>query len=136
MPRTQTPPAAGKGSKGFELWRAAMRWQRAVDRALAPLDLTHTQFLLLTTADSCVSENGDAVAQRTVATAAGLDEATTSRVMRTLSDRGLVDRGPTFGDQRQFRLLVTSEGRQLLKIARPEVQAVERQMFGQRKGKG
>jgi DNA-binding MarR family transcriptional regulator len=114
---------------GFDLWRAAMRWQRDVDEALAPWQLTHTQFLLLTTATACVTSAGDAVLQRTIAEAAGLDEATTSRVCRTLSDRGLIDRGPTHNDKRAWRILVTARGKSVERAARKKVQAVERTFF-------
>src|SRR5256885_5403077 len=34
-------------SPGFLLWHATLRWQRDVASALAPLDLTHVQFMLL-----------------------------------------------------------------------------------------
>jgi hypothetical protein len=34
-------------SPGFLLWHATLRWQRGIAQALAPLDLTHVQFVLL-----------------------------------------------------------------------------------------
>ena len=34
-------------SPGFLLWHATLRWQRGVAAVLAPLDLTHVQFVLL-----------------------------------------------------------------------------------------
>jgi DNA-binding MarR family transcriptional regulator len=115
--------------RGFDLWREAMRWQRAVDAALAPLELTHTQFLVLTAATACVALDKDAVLQRKIAGAAGLDEATTSRVVRTLSRRGLLDRGATFGDKRAWRILVTPRGKQLETMAERKVRAVARTFF-------
>ena len=36
-------------SPGFLLWRVTLAWQRAMRAALAPHDLTHVQFVLLTT---------------------------------------------------------------------------------------
>jgi len=32
---------------GYLVWRLAMKWRVAVDRALAPLGLTHAQYVLL-----------------------------------------------------------------------------------------
>ncbi|WP_244312125.1 hypothetical protein [Streptomyces griseofuscus] len=32
-------------SPGFLLWHATLRWQRDIATALAPLDLTHVQFV-------------------------------------------------------------------------------------------
>jgi len=106
-----------------------MRWQRAVDAALAPLELTHTQFLVLTAATACVARNADAVLQRTVAGAAGLDEATTSRITQTLSRRGLIDRGPTSTDKRSWRILVTARGKEVEAMAARKVRAVARILF-------
>jgi hypothetical protein len=34
-------------SPGFLLWRATLRWQRGIAAVLAPLGLTHVQFVLL-----------------------------------------------------------------------------------------
>ena len=34
-------------SPGFLLWHTTLRWQRDIAAALAPLDLTHVQFVLL-----------------------------------------------------------------------------------------
>src|SRR5262252_7050791 len=115
-------PVGAHNTRGFMLWRKAMRWQRAVDAALAPLELTHTQFLVLTATMACVSRNNDAVLQRAVARAAGLDEATTSRIARTLSRRGLIERGPST-DQRSWRILVTARGREVEGMAARKVRA-------------
>ncbi len=35
-------------STGFLLWQATQSWQRKVGKALAEFDLTHVQFVLLT----------------------------------------------------------------------------------------
>jgi hypothetical protein len=43
-------PLAPDKSPGFLLWQVTLRWQRKVTIALAPLDLTHVQFVLLATA--------------------------------------------------------------------------------------
>jgi hypothetical protein len=32
---------------GYLVWRLSMKWRVAVDRALAPLGLTHAQYVLL-----------------------------------------------------------------------------------------
>jgi DNA-binding MarR family transcriptional regulator len=106
-------------ASGFSLWRSAMRWQRSLNEALRPLELTHTQFLLLSCAVRAQEHAQDTVTQRAIAQEAGLDEATTSRVVRALEERGLLDRGPTFGDQRAWRVIVTDKGRRLLKTATP-----------------
>jgi MarR family transcriptional regulator, organic hydroperoxide resistance regulator len=102
---------------GFALWRAAMRWQRAIDAALRPLELTHTQYLVLAGAASAIREQGDAVAQRAIAESAELDRATISVLVRKLEDRGLLDRGPHATDGRRWRVILTQRGRRLLEKA-------------------
>ncbi len=107
-----------------------MRWQRNVDAGLVALRLTHTQYLVLFTAQSVTDETRDAVTQRGIAERAGLDEVTTSRVVRLLSERGLLDRGES-RDRRAYRILVTHKGRQLLKRATPDVEGASKRYFAE-----
>jgi DNA-binding MarR family transcriptional regulator len=104
---------------GFALWHSAMRWQRAIDEALRAVELTHTQFLLLSAASKVEEQAHEAVTQRAISKEAGIDEATTSRIVRALEKRSLLSRGPTSGDQRAWRVMVTEKGRRLLKTAIP-----------------
>ena len=45
---------------GFRLWRIVHAWQRRLEGALAPLDLTHLQFVTLATIGWLSSQGGDA----------------------------------------------------------------------------
>lgn len=105
-----------------------MRWQRAVDRALEPLELTHTQYWVLATAAWCIDEADDAVSQQEIAYAAELDKATTSFVLRKLEDRGLVSRGPTGEGRAALRVVVTKSGYRTLAEAGPKVAAAARSL--------
>ncbi len=98
-----------------------MRWQRAIDAALRPLGLTHTQYLVLASAARAIREQGDAVAQFAVAESAGLDSATTSNVVRKLESRGLLDRNIDAADGRRWRVMLTPRGRSLLEKATSRV---------------
>src|SRR5882724_4779333 len=126
MAATKSTTAA----RGFALWRQAMRWQRNVDAILVPLRLTHTQYLVLFTTQSVTDETRDAVTQRGIAERAGLDEVTTSRVVRSLSERSLLDRGDSL-DRRAYRISVTQKGRQLLKRATPDVETASKRFFAE-----
>jgi DNA-binding MarR family transcriptional regulator len=104
-----------------------MRWQRAVDRALAPLDLTHSQYWVLQTTRYLQEEvHNDAVSQQQIADAAQLDKATTSYLCRKLEAKGLLDRGDTHDDRRAWRVIVTSKARRLLAKAGPMVAQLAR----------
>jgi DNA-binding MarR family transcriptional regulator len=123
--------ATAKGTlvgRGFALWREAMRWQRCLDASLGSVRLTHTQYLVLSTAETATDEARDAVSQRSIAERAGLDEVTTSRLVRVLTDRGLLDRAEA-ADKRAYRILVTPRGRQLLRRAAVDVEAASKRFF-------
>jgi DNA-binding MarR family transcriptional regulator len=117
---------------GFTLWREAMRWQRGINAALRPVGLTHTQFLVLSSLAYAGRAAGDAVAQRTIADSAGLDESTTSGVLRTLEARGLVDRSPTDEDARAWRVVVSASGQKILRRCGPLVTAAARRFRNER----
>jgi DNA-binding MarR family transcriptional regulator len=121
---THTTSALGSGATaGFALWRAAMAWQRSVDRAVRHLELTHTRLLVLTGLDAaCVRARDHAVSQAAIATEAGIDKVTVSTVVRALESRGLVDRDIGFGDDRAWRVMLTSKGRRALALAVPLVE--------------
>ena len=102
-----------------------MRWQRAVDAALRPLGLTHTQYLVLASAAAAISEQGDdAVPQHAIAESAELDRVTTSVLVRKLEARGLLDRGNDATDGRKWRVMLTQRGQSTLKKASLLVEAI------------
>ncbi|MFC2473614.1 MAG: MarR family transcriptional regulator, partial [Actinomyces sp.] len=77
--RFQGPEA----SPGFLMWRAALAWQRDIAAALEPVELTHSQFVLLA-CTQWLEEHGDGASQVMVATQAGMDVKTASQVLRRL----------------------------------------------------
>ena len=84
-------------SPGFWLWHATLRWQRAIASVLAPLGLTHVQFVLL----SCawwMNDHGLVPNQLELARQAGTDVKMTSQVVRKLEAKGLLERETDPGD--------------------------------------
>lgn len=110
--------------RALDRWTEALTWQRAVDRALSVLELTHTQLLVLRSAAVATTEEGDAVMQQSIADAAGLEKVTTSRLLRKLDQAGLVDKDINGVDARKLRVRVTREGRIVLARACELVAAV------------
>ena len=108
-------------SPGFLLWRLTLAWQRAVTAALAPLDLTHVQFVLLASA-WWLTEQGTVPHQQDLATHAGTDARMTSEVVRKLADKGLLVREVDPNDTRARRLRPTPAG---VALATRAIQAVE-----------
>lgn len=121
-------PLSPGESPGFLLWHATLRWQRDVATALAPLGLTHVQFVLL----ACtwwLNAQGRHPNQLALARQAGTDVKMTSQVLRTLEQKGLVAREVDPADTRAKRLRVTDTGADLAPRAIAAVERVDAQFF-------
>jgi DNA-binding MarR family transcriptional regulator len=115
-------------SPGFLLWHATLRWQRGISQALAPLDLTHVQFVLL----ACtwwLNQQGQRPSQIALAAFAGTDVKMTSQVVRSLERKGLVEREVDRADTRALRLRVTRQGARLAPRAIAVVQRIDAEFF-------
>ncbi|HEY3495793.1 MAG TPA: hypothetical protein VGK73_13940 [Polyangiaceae bacterium] len=95
---------------------AAWRWRRGVEKSLAPMKLTLTQWLVLEATASLIAERDDAVNQNAVAARTELDRMTISQVMTTLAVRSLVDRAPDL-DGRAYRIYLTQRGKRCVSRA-------------------
>src|SRR5919201_5030615 len=127
-PRRVLMPLHPNESPGFLLWHATLRWQRGIAQALAPLDLTHVQFVLL----ACtwwLNEQGAHPNQVAVAAQAGTDVKMTSQVLRSLERKGLIEREVDTADTRARRLRATRQGAALALRAIAIVEDVDARFF-------
>ena len=122
-------PLSPGNSPGFLLWHATLRWQRDIATALAPLDLTHVQFVLLASTWFLEDRTGPP-SQRELAEHAGTDAMMTSQVLRSLDAAALVERHADPTDARVKRLTVTAAGRRAAADALQAVDALDRGFFG------
>jgi MarR family transcriptional regulator, organic hydroperoxide resistance regulator len=99
--RTPTP--------GFLVWRLSMKWRVAVDRAVAPLGLTHAQYSVLSSLFGMVRA-GERPSQRRLADHTGLEPIYISKLVRALEAAGLVERTADPTDTRAVRLALTDAG--------------------------
>ncbi|MFF3324333.1 MarR family winged helix-turn-helix transcriptional regulator [Streptomyces sp. NPDC002889] len=95
---------------GYLVWRLSTKWRVAVDRALAPLRLTHAQYALLASLHG-MQRSGQSPSQRQLADHTGLEPLYVSKLARTLESAGLVRRTPDPADTRAVQLSLTPEGR-------------------------
>ncbi len=103
--------AAPEGpTPGFLVWRLSMKWRVAVDRALAPLGLTHAQYSLLGSLLS-MERSGVRPSQRQLADYTGLEPLYVSKLARALEAAGLLERDRDPADTRAVRLSLTARGR-------------------------
>jgi DNA-binding MarR family transcriptional regulator len=116
-------------SPGFLLWHVTLRWQRDMAAALAPLELTHVQFVLLATT-WWLNTQGEQPSQLAAARRAGTDVKMTSQVLRTLEAKGLLTREVDSADTRARRLRVTNAGAALAVRGIEVVEAADAAFFG------
>jgi len=107
------PHRASNVTRALDDYQRAWRWRRAVEGGLRSLELTFTQWLVLDATARAIGVEGDAVSQSDVARLCELDRMTVSQVMKTLSDRGLVDRSPS-AEGRAYRIFLTRRGQRTL----------------------
>jgi MarR family transcriptional regulator, organic hydroperoxide resistance regulator len=103
-PADVSPP-----STGYLLGHVALRWRAEMDRALAPLGLTSTQYALLASLFG-LTQAGARPSQRELADFAGLEPMSVSKLARGLERAGLLARAVNADDPRAVQLAVTPHG--------------------------
>ena len=121
-------PLHPEDSPGFLLWHVTLRWQREITAALAPLGLTHVQFVLLASS-WWLNAHGGKPNQLSVARQAGTDVKMTSEVLRKLEAKGLVVRTVDAADTRARKIRVTERGGERALAAVTAVEGVDAAFF-------
>ncbi|MEU0532034.1 MarR family winged helix-turn-helix transcriptional regulator [Amycolatopsis tolypomycina] len=97
---------------GHLVWRLSTKWRVVVDRALAPVGLTHAQYVFLASLAG-MERAGASPSQRELADHTGLEALYVSKLARTLDAEGLVERTRDPADTRTVRLRLTARGREV-----------------------
>jgi DNA-binding MarR family transcriptional regulator len=105
---------------GHLVWRLSMKWRVAVDRALAPMGLTHAQYVMLSSLYG-MERAGQSPSQRELADHTGLEALYVSKLARSLDSDGLIQRTRDPVDTRTVRLQLTDHGREVVQPAIAEV---------------
>nr|WSY49676.1 MarR family transcriptional regulator [Streptomyces sp. NBC_00886] len=120
--------ASEGATPGFLVWRLSMRWRVAVDRAVAPLGLTHAQYSLVASLYD-MHRSGLRPSQRRLADHTGLEALYVSKLARALESAGLVERTRDPRDPRAVQLALTDEGRDVTRRAIKVVQGLLQQLL-------
>jgi DNA-binding MarR family transcriptional regulator len=128
MTNLQSDYESADESPGFLLWQVSNAWQRQQREALAAVDLTHVQFVLLASI-GWLTRDDQPVTQVQLAQHAHVDVMTTSDVLRTLERKQLLVREPAPHDSRANVLRLTPAGRERAQQAMALVEAVDAQFF-------
>lgn len=105
-----------------------MKWRVAVDRAVAPLGLTHAQYALMASLHGMAC-SGLRPSQRQVADTTGLEPLYVSKLARALEAAGLVARTRDPNDPRAMQLSLTEQGRDVTRRAIKVVQGLLDQLL-------
>ncbi|MFI1100572.1 MarR family winged helix-turn-helix transcriptional regulator [Streptomyces melanogenes] len=113
---------------GFLVWRLANKWRVAVDRAVAPLGLTHAQYSVVASLHG-MQRAGERPSQRQLADHTGLEALYVSKLARALESAGLIERTRDPRDPRAVQLALTEQGRAVTRQAIAVVQALHQQLL-------
>ena len=114
---------------GYLLWRLANLWQKFMREKLDALDITHVQFALLKALYWEMEEKEKSVTQVELANVCSMDVMMTSQVVRTLEKKKLVERAQHPHDTRAKVLILTPEGKKVIRKAFDFVSDLNDQFF-------
>jgi MarR family transcriptional regulator, organic hydroperoxide resistance regulator len=115
-------------SPDFLLWQVYSQWQRGKTKALAKHDITSSQLTILASV-YWLRENGKDVTQVALSNNANIDSMTTSTVLRTLQQKGLLTRMEHPTDTRAKKVELTVKGRKATVQALTTVSEYSREYF-------
>lgn len=115
-------------SPGFLLWQVSTKWRREIETALATLNLTHPQFVLLASL-GWLTRHHTNVTQVELARHCNTDVNMTSQVLRSLEQKGYIERHRRAGDERSKLPRLTENGAKLVEQAIPLVEKVDDDFF-------
>ncbi|WP_282774944.1 MarR family winged helix-turn-helix transcriptional regulator [Phaeodactylibacter xiamenensis] len=115
-------------SPGYLLWQVSMAWQRQINRALSPFNLTHSQFVALA-ALGWLSRQSEEITQKDISNHSNIDRMLMSKLLRALQKRKLIDRQEHPTDTRAKCVFLTPAGQGLLQQAVRAVEAADLAFF-------
>ncbi len=115
-------------SSGFLLWQVTNLWQREIKKALEEFGLTHSQYVLLARIHWLTLHNKE-VTQVVLSNHTKIDPMTTSTVLRTLQQKGFLQRKEHLTDTRAKTVELTEEGVKIVKMAVVVVEKFDKEFF-------
>lgn len=115
-------------SPGYLLGQVTLLWQRKHKKVLDPLNLTQTQFVLLT-ALAWLSKQNENITQVDIANQANSDRMMVSKVLRTLEDKKFISRHEHQTDTRAKVIKLTEQGAIVLQQALTAIENADIDFF-------
>lgn len=113
---------------GYTIWELSNEWQKQLLKKLEPIGITHVQFLILKAVYE-LEVNHEENTQIKIANQAKTDVMMTSKVIRTLIKKGLLERKQHANDRRAYRVQITKPGKKALRKALNVVEPFENDFF-------
>ncbi|MFI7295096.1 MarR family winged helix-turn-helix transcriptional regulator [Streptomyces sp. NPDC050121] len=117
-----------RATPGYLVWRLSTKWRVAVDRAVAPLGLTHAQYSLVASLHG-MQRAGERPSQRRLADHTGLEPLYVSKLARALESAELIERTRDPRDPRAVQLALTEQGQDVTRRAVQVVQGLLEQLL-------
>lgn len=121
-------------STGLLFIRAYHKWHGLIKNKLRTIDLTHPQFVVLTTLAALLRQQ-EWVSQTDIARFSDMDVMTVSQIIRLLVKKGLIMREVHPKDSRANIILLTDTGLQKVNQALPLVEGIDQAFFGKLENK-
>ena len=118
-----------KKSTGLLFIRTYHKWHGLIKNKLRTIDLTHPQFVVLTTLSALLRQQ-EWVSQTDIARFSDMDVMTVSQIIRLLVKKGLIMREVHPKDSRANIILLTDMGLQKVNQALPLVESIDQAFFG------
>ena len=116
-------------STGLLFIRAYHKWHEMIKNTLRTIDLTHPQFVVLTTLAALLRQQ-EWVSQTDIARFSDMDVMTVSQIIRLLVKKSLIMREVHPKDSRANIILLTDMGLQKVNQALPLVEGIDQAFFG------
>ena len=118
-----------KKSTGLLFIRTYHKWHGMIKNKLRTIDLTHPQFVVLTTLAALLRQQ-EWVSQTDIARFSDMDVMTVSQIIRLLVKKSLIMREVHPKDSRANIILLTDMGLQKVNQALPLVEGIDQAFFG------
>lgn len=118
-----------KKSTGLLFIRTYHKWHGLIKNELKTIDLTHPQFVVLTTLAALLRQQ-EWVSQTDIARFSDMDVMTVSQIIRLLIKKDLIMREVHPKDSRANIILLTDTGLQKVNQALPLVESIDQAFFG------
>lgn len=115
-------------SIGFLFIKVYNIWHREIKKQLREINLTHPQFVVLTTLGYLSKSDGD-INQALIAKESDMDVMTVSSIVKKLEQSKLIVRSTSKRDPRANIISLTKSGQDMLEIAVPLVERIDEVFF-------